>query len=45
MLVGAFFLITNLLPEVWTYNGKEYTAMGVFGPALWAWPVGLRLGW
>ena len=44
MLVGAFFLITNLLPEVWTYNGKEYTAMGVFWASLMGLACGIAIG-
>ena len=44
MLVGAFFLITNLLPEAWTYNGKEYTAMGVFWASLMGLACGIAIG-
>ena len=44
MLVGAFFLITNLLPEAWTYNGKEYTALGVFWASLMGLACGIAIG-
>ena len=44
MLVGAFFLITNLLPDSWTYNGKEYTAMGVFWASLMGLACGIAIG-
>ena len=44
MLVGAFFLITNLLPESWTYNGKEYTALGVFWASLMGLACGIAIG-
>ncbi|NPD44381.1 MULTISPECIES: sodium-translocating pyrophosphatase [unclassified Lentimicrobium] len=40
MLVGAYFIITNLLPEAWSLGGKDYTALGVF----WATIVGLVAG-
>jgi K(+)-stimulated pyrophosphate-energized sodium pump len=40
MLIAAYFIITNLLPESWSLNGKDYTALGVF----WATIVGLVAG-
>ncbi len=30
MMVASYFVIANALPEVWTMNGIEYTATGVF---------------
>jgi len=40
MLVGAYFLINNLLPETWEKDGATYSAMGVF----WASLIGLACG-
>ncbi len=30
MIIATYFIVTNLLPEKWEFNGKEYSAMGVF---------------
>lgn len=30
LIVASFFIITNVLPESWTYGGIEFTSMGVF---------------
>lgn len=40
MLIAAYFIITNMLPEAWQMNGKDYSALGVF----WATIVGLVAG-
>ena len=40
MIVLSYFIITILLPESWSYNGTEYSALGVF----WAVIAGLLAG-
>jgi K(+)-stimulated pyrophosphate-energized sodium pump len=30
MMIATYFIVSNFLPETWTVNGKEYSAMGVF---------------
>ena len=40
MLISAYLIITNMLPESWTVGGKAYTSLGVF----WATIVGLIAG-
>jgi K(+)-stimulated pyrophosphate-energized sodium pump len=40
MVVASYFLIQNFLPEAWTFNGTDFTSMGVF----WATIVGLVAG-
>jgi len=40
MLVACFFIITNMLPESWSFGGETYGAMGVF----WAVCAGLVAG-
>ena len=40
MLVASFFIITNMLPESWSFGGEAYGAMGVF----WAVCAGLVAG-
>jgi len=40
MLISAYFIITNMLPETWTFGGKEFSNTGVF----WATIVGLVAG-
>ncbi len=30
MVIASYFIITNILPETWTFNGFEYTSLGVF---------------
>lgn len=44
MLVASFFLITWLLPAQWTFNGKEYSALGVFWATLFGLGAGLSIG-
>ena len=52
MLIGGFFLITNLLPEAWettkVVNGEtiitSYTAMGVFYASLFGLACGIGIG-
>jgi len=40
MVVASYFIITNLLPETWTFNGFEYTSLGVFFATI----IGLAAG-
>jgi len=44
MLVGGYFLITNLLPETWVIAGKTYTATKVFLASLIGLACGLGIG-
>ena len=30
MIIATYFIVTNFLPEQWTFDGKTYTATGVF---------------
>jgi K(+)-stimulated pyrophosphate-energized sodium pump len=40
MLIASFFIIRLVLPETWSFGGRDYTAMGVF----WATIAGLAGG-
>ena len=44
MLVGGYFLITNLLPAKWVMGDATYTAMGVFYASLIGLFCGLGIG-
>ncbi len=44
MLVASYFLITWMLPETWTFNGIEYTSMGVFWATIFGLASGLLIG-
>ncbi len=44
MLVGGYFLITNLLPAEWVMGDATYTAMGVFCASLIGLLCGLGIG-
>ncbi len=44
MLVGKYFLITNLLPESWEWNGKTYTAIEVFYASMLGLGCGIAIG-
>ena len=44
MLAGSYFLITNILPEKWTHNGTDYTAIGVYIASLIGLAAGLLIG-
>ncbi len=30
MIIATYFIVTNFLPASWNFEGKDYTAMGVF---------------
>ncbi len=40
MILAGFFIIRGLLPAKWTWDGREFTSMGVF----WATVIGLFAG-
>ncbi|WP_282162598.1 sodium-translocating pyrophosphatase [Ulvibacterium marinum] len=44
MLVASYFIITQMLPESWTFGGSEYTSMGVFLAVLAGLIAGLAVG-
>ncbi len=44
MLVASFFIIRWMLPETWTFNGIEYTSMGVFWATIFGLASGLLIG-
>ncbi|MBS9462327.1 sodium-translocating pyrophosphatase [Flagellimonas sp. 389] len=44
MLVASYFIITNMLPESWTFGGTEYGAMGVFFAVIAGLVAGLAVG-
>ncbi|WP_299535171.1 sodium-translocating pyrophosphatase [Ulvibacterium sp.] len=44
MLVASYFIITQMLPESWTFGGAEYTSLGVFLAVLAGLIAGLAVG-
>jgi K(+)-stimulated pyrophosphate-energized sodium pump len=44
MLVACYFIITEMLPESWTFNGVEYGSFGVFMAVLAGLVAGLAVG-
>ena len=44
MIVATYFLIDEFLPEVWAYNGKEYSSIGVFYATIAGLIAGLGVG-
>jgi len=44
MIVATFFLIDMFLPEVWIFNGKEYSSLGVFYATISGLLAGLGVG-
>lgn len=44
MLIASFFIITNMLPESWSFGGETYGAMGVFWAVLAGLVAGLAVG-
>ena len=44
MLVGGYFAITNILPDEWTKDGQNYTALGVFYASILGLVCGLAIG-
>ena len=44
MIVATYFLIDMFLPEVWAFNGKEYSSIGVFFATIAGLIAGLGVG-
>ena len=44
MIVATYFLIDMFLPEVWAFNGKEYSSIGVFYATIAGLIAGLGVG-
>jgi len=44
MLVASYFIITNMLPETWTFGGTEFTSLGVFFAVIAGLIAGLAVG-
>ena len=44
MIVATYFLIDMFLPEVWVFNGKEYSSIGVFYATIAGLIAGLGVG-
>lgn len=44
MLVASFFIITNILPSSWDYEGFHYTNLGVFYATLIGLAAGVLIG-
>ncbi len=44
MLIASFFIIKWMLPATWTFDGKEFTSMGVFWATIFGLASGLLIG-
>ncbi len=44
MIIASYFIITNLLPESWTFEGFNYTSMGIFYATLIGLAAGVLIG-
>lgn len=44
MLIASFFIIQWMLPATWTFDGKEFTSMGVFWATIFGLASGLLIG-
>ena len=45
LLIGAFIIIGQVLPDKWTVDGKEFTSMGVFGAIALGLVSGIAIGY
>lgn len=45
LLAGTYFLIGTILPEKWTFDGKEFTSLGVFGAIAIGLVAGIAIGY
>ncbi|MDF1859891.1 MAG: sodium-translocating pyrophosphatase [Verrucomicrobiales bacterium] len=45
LLIGAFIIIGQVLPEKWTFDGKEFSSMGVFGSIALGLVSGIAIGY
>ena len=44
MIIATYYLINMFLPDVWIFNGKEYSSMGVFYATISGLLAGLGVG-
>ena len=44
MLVLSFFIIQWMLPETWSYDGRDYTSLGIFAAVIAGLLAGLGVG-
>ncbi len=44
MIIATYFIVNAMLPGTWTFNGKEYTAMGVFAAIVLGLLSGVAIG-
>ncbi len=44
MLIASYFIITNVLPSSWEYNGFQYTSMGIFYATIIGLIAGVSIG-
>jgi K(+)-stimulated pyrophosphate-energized sodium pump len=44
MVFASYFIITNLLPERWTFDGFNYTSIGIFYSTLIGLAAGILIG-
>lgn len=44
MIAATFGVTTYMLPEAWSYGGREYSALGVFGAVIAGLVAGLLIG-
>ncbi|MBL6831325.1 MAG: sodium-translocating pyrophosphatase [Pirellulales bacterium] len=45
MLIGTYIIIGQVLPEKWTFDGRDFTALGVFGAIAIGLVAGLAIGY
>ena len=44
MLIASYFIIQEMLPEVWSYKGVAYSSLGVFWATITGLVTGLLVG-
>lgn len=44
MIVASYFIITNVMPESWTFEGFNYTSIGIFYATLIGLAAGVLIG-
>ena len=44
MVIASYFIINSVLPESWSYNGFDYSSMGVFYSTLIGLASGIMIG-
>ena len=44
MLAATYFIVAEMLPETWSYDGNEYSSMGVFYAVIFGLAGGLLIG-